>query len=147
MFRGKKRPISRVAAVLALALVVVALAACGGGSGKPDFNNKAQVFTDKGGNLTVDSKRAFVIALEANPSTGFEWTIPQKPDPKIVKFQKKQYVAPQGGAAGAPGTERFRFKALKPGQVTIKLKYAKPSTPDAADNLNYTYNVTVVAKK
>ena len=86
-----------------------------------------------------------MIALESNPSTGFAWTITEKPNAKIVKFQKKAYVRP-GGAAGAPGTERFRFKALEPGQVTITLKYAKPDAPDSPDNPNYTYNVTVKAK-
>jgi predicted secreted protein len=146
MFRGTKKPaISRLGTVVALALIVVALAACGGGSGKPDFNNKAVVYTNKGGDLTVSAKRAFVIALESNPSTGFAWTITQKPDAKIVKFQKKQYVQPKSSAVGAAGTERFRFKALKPGQATITLKYSKPDTPDAPDNLNYTYNVTVKA--
>ena len=147
MFRGMKRPaISRVGTVVALALIVVTVAACGGGSGKPDFNNKAVVFTDKGGDLTVTAKRAFVIALDANPSTGYEWTVSQKPNAKIVKFQKKAYVEPKTSAVGAVGTERFRFKAVAPGQATIKLTYSKPSEPGAAGTLNYTYNVTVKAK-
>jgi len=147
MFRGMKKPATtRVGIVVALALIVVGLAACGGGSGKPDFNNKAVVFTDKGGDLTVTAKRAFVIALESNPSTGFQWTITEKPNAKIVKFQKKAYVEPKTSAVGAAGTERFRFKAVAPGQATIKLTYSKPDAPDAPDNLNYTYNVTVKAK-
>ena len=46
MFRGMKKPASmRVGTAVALALIVVALAACGGGSGKPDFNNKAVLGT------------------------------------------------------------------------------------------------------
>ena len=147
MFPGMKKPaISRISAVVALALIVVAVAACGGGSGKPDFNNKAVTFTDKGGNLAVTAKRAFVIALESNPSTGFAWTITQKPNAKIVKFTHKQYSEPKSSALGAAGVERFRFKALKAGQATFTLKYSRPSAPDAPENLNYTYNVTVKAK-
>ncbi len=148
MFRGMKKPaITRVGIVVALALIVVTVAACGGSSSKKsDFNNNAVVYTDKGGDLTVPAKRAFVIALDANPSTGFEWKVTQEPDAKIVKFTKQAYVAPKTSAVGATGTERFRFKALTAGQTTIKLQYAKPDAPDAADNLNYTYNVTVKAK-
>jgi inhibitor of cysteine peptidase len=143
MFRGRRPAIAGITSVLAVALCVVVLAACGGGSGKPDFNNKAVVYTNKGGDLTVAVKRAFVIALDANQSTGFVWNITQKPDPKIVKFTKKAYVAPTTTVPGAPGTERFRFKAKKTGNATFTLSYARPDAPDSPDNLVYKYNVTV----
>ena len=65
---------------------------------------------------------------------------------KIVKFTHKQYSEPKSSALGAAGVERFRFKALKAGQATFTLKYSRPSAPDAPENLNYTYNVTVKAK-
>jgi predicted secreted protein len=144
MFRGKKKSaIARLGVVVALALAVVALGACGGGSDKPDFNNKAEAFTDKGGDLSVDAKRAFVIALESNPSTGYAWEMTEKPDAKIVKLAKQRYVEPKESAPGTPGTERFRFRAHEKGKTTFTLKYSRPDAPDAPDNLSYVYNVTV----
>ena len=50
---------------------------------------------------------------------------------------------PDSSAVGAPGTERFTFKAVAAGTTTIGLKYARPSDPESPDNTNDTYTVTV----
>lgn len=51
----------------------------------------------------------FVIALESNPTTGYEWQVEY--DASALRLVEHQFQ--RGGAAiGAGGTERFRFKAM-----------------------------------
>ena len=134
-------------------LAGVGLAGCGSDSKSSDSSSSTsttgksggdeQVFTQTSGSLSVTSAEQFVIALDSNPSTGFVWTVAQTPDAAVVTLEGQTYVKSDSTAMGAPGTERFTFKAVAPGSTTIGLKYARPSDPDSPDNTNTTYTVTV----
>jgi inhibitor of cysteine peptidase len=53
----------------------------------------------------------FVVALAANPTTGYQW----EPhfDAVLVQLIERILAAP-GPGIGSGGTERFRFRALGP---------------------------------
>jgi len=78
--------------------------------------------------LTVKVNEKFKIKLESNPSTGYEW-IPEY-DSEFLKLIKSKYYLPKDIgetiAAGEPGTQKFVFKALKPGETDITMNYVRP---------------------
>ena len=140
-----------VAGIVVVGLGAFGLAGCGSDSSTSSNSStstttkrdSAQVFTQAGGDLSVSKGETFVIALESNPSTGFVWTVAQAPDSAVVTLEDQTYEKPDSSAMGAPGTERFTFKAVAAGTTTIGLRYARPSDPDSPDNTNDTYTVTV----
>ncbi len=141
-----------IGGVVLAVLAGVGLAGCGSDSKSSDSSSSTtttkgggdeQVFTQTSGSLSVTSGETFVIALDSNPSTGFVWTVTQAPDAAVVALEDQTYVKSDSTAIGAPGTERFMFKAVAPGSTTIGLKYARPSDPNSPDNTNTTYTVTV----
>jgi inhibitor of cysteine peptidase len=142
---------TRVTKVAATAIVGVGLAGFGSDSSKASGSStstavkdtSAQVFTQAGGDLSVQNGETFVIELESNPSTGFVWTVAQEPDAAIVTLENQSYKKADSTVIGASGTEQFSFRAAGTGTTTIGLKYARPSDPDSPDNTNDTYTVTV----
>ncbi len=145
----------RVAPALAVvALVGVGIAGCGSDSDSSSSSSSSssstsakdggtKVFTQAGGEITVTKGETFEIVLDSNPSTGFVWTVEEKPDAAVVTLEDQAYVKPNSSAMGAPGTERFTFKAVGKGATTMALKYSRPSTPDSSENTTNAYSVNV----
>jgi inhibitor of cysteine peptidase len=88
--------------------------------------------------------KTFTIALDANATTGYNWSQTTK-DTNVVAYVDNEYVAeardPQ--VVGGGGTDTFTFKAVGKGTTTITLTYARPweSVPPAQ-----TRTITVTVK-
>jgi inhibitor of cysteine peptidase len=88
--------------------------------------------------------KTFTIALDANATTGYNWSQTIK-DTGVVAYVDNAYVAeardPQ--VVGGGGTDTFTFKAVGKGTTTITLAYARPweSVPPAQ-----TRTITVTVK-
>jgi predicted secreted protein len=87
----------------------------GGGSGKaiPTF--------EAGDSISVSDGDRFVVALEANPSTGYMWSAAANPNVTYVSSKQVQGK----DLPGAPGTQRLTFRATSPGSSTLVLDYAR----------------------
>jgi inhibitor of cysteine peptidase len=75
----------------------------------------------EGDAISVGQGDEFVIALPANPSTGYSWTAGQDAD---VTFVSSRQVA-GGSQPGASGTQELTFRATAPGASTLELAYAR----------------------
>jgi inhibitor of cysteine peptidase len=88
--------------------------------------------------------KTFTIALDANATTGYNWSQTTK-NTNVVAYVDNAYVAeardPQ--VVGGGGTDTFTFKAVGKGTTTITLAYARPweSVPPAQ-----TRTITVTVK-
>lgn len=88
--------------------------------------------------------KTFTIALDANATTGYNWSQTTK-NTNVVAYVDNAYVAeardPQ--VVGGGGTDTFTFKAVGEGTTTITLAYARPweSVPPAQ-----TRTITVTVK-
>lgn len=140
---GEKRSARpKLMVVLAAALGLVLFAAACSSGGGPD-RPKAKIIegTDTT-EITVKPDQPFVIVVESNPSTGFTWTRDDDLG-DTVKFINKKAVAPSGDEIGAPGTQRFRYRAIEDGDATITLTLSRPNEPDSPDNEIVEYQITV----
>ena len=112
-------------AAVALVAVTVAIAATLGACGGSDdggSSTSVPVFHE-GDAITVHDGQRFVIALTANPSTGYSW---QAADNDKVKYLDSKQVAGSTRAVGASGIQELRFEATATGTTTLQLAYSRP---------------------
>lgn len=103
---------------LPLCLVILALLLIFGCSG-----GEPQTYTNPATTISVKTNGEFIIALEANATTGFAWEAAF--DEALLKLVSQDYVLDEQEEemVGVGGTDHLRFKALKTGKTKIELTY------------------------
>jgi len=137
------------ASVVAFAAVV--LASCGGaeqsGVSSSTSNaptpNEAATF-GPGDAISVPTDTAFTIVLDANPTTGYQWTLTDAGDPSVVTPEGSEYRQEPDSEdmVGAGGTETWKFRSGQAGSTTLMLTYARPFAPDENPQTE-TFDITV----
>jgi inhibitor of cysteine peptidase len=100
---------------------------------------------DSGSVMNVATGDVFAVVLDANPTTGYSWSISTQPDPSMVVSLDDLFIPPSVTLPGAPGRECFRFQAAGAGQTRIGFAYARPFEPDAAPARTAEVQVSVSA--
>ncbi|MDR0822260.1 MAG: protease inhibitor I42 family protein [Endomicrobium sp.] len=83
-----------------------------------------RVYTDVGEEVKID--------LEANPTTGYSWTVSEPEKLNILEIINEQYNASkrseisEANLTGASGTQTFTFKVIKSGIDVVRFEYARP---------------------
>ena len=85
---------------------------------------------DDGRQAELGEGQVLVIALEANPSTGYGWQVEASDETLLRQIDAR--FEPTSNLLGAPGKQVFRFGAVKAGQTTLKLAYRRPWEKDAS---------------
>ena len=133
--------VRRLAGIVGLVLVVVAMsigaAAC---SDSDDSSSSSVPLFHEGDSISVDNGQEFVIALTANPSTGYTWDAAPNQN---VKYQSSRQVQASGNAIGAAGTQELMFKAVKAGSSTLDLAYARQFEGGVPPAQTTSFDVTV----
>jgi len=106
-----------LALVLISILAVSLIAGCGG----------VRTYVDPEEKIIVGIEDEFVIALDSNPTTGYDWEESYNESMLRLDEAESKYVPDEKaeGLVGAGGTQYFRFKALKAGQTEITLVYKR----------------------
>jgi inhibitor of cysteine peptidase len=101
-----------------------------------------------GGPVTLQTGDTLVVALDAQPSTGYRWETLDLQGPVLVAVGSADYlpatVAP--GTVGAPGDSVFRYQAHDVGHATLDLGYSRPFEKGVAPARTVHYDITVVAR-
>lgn len=129
-------------AALGVVLLAIALSATlVGCSGSDDggASGTVPVYHD-GDAITVDDGQQFVIALTANPSTGYSW---QAADNDKVQYLGSKQVNASNQAVGSSGTQELRFEATAAGETTLDLAYSRPFERGAPPAQTATFDVTI----
>lgn len=95
-------------------------------------------------NVTLAVGNTLTVKLGSNYSTPYRWMIDTKiGDPTIVKQTGHEFMQPTSDALGAPGTEVWTFRVLRPGTTTIVTSYVSIVGKDTKPACTYTAEVTV----
>ena len=79
-----------------------------------------------GSQVKLEQGQILVVTLESNPTTGFKWEQVVNQETVLEQVGEVEFKPIETGEpppAGAGGWEIFRFKAISPGQMTLKLIY------------------------
>lgn len=98
---------------------------------------------DSGRIVNLKPGDTFEVRLEANPSTGYGWTVsPEKNN--IVRQKSMKFV--RGGAGdvpGAGGTNVWTFEAVKAGNQKLTFNYQRPWEKSVPAVKTVSYSVIV----
>ena len=70
--------------------------------------------------------KEFVITLDANVTTGYEWQLANPIDDSLIKLVRSEYVPHKTGLVGSGGKSIWTFKAIQAGKARISYKYVRP---------------------
>jgi len=101
-----------------------------------------KTYTEPGQAINVGADQEFVIALDSNPTTGYQWQ--ESYDEAMLQFLGKTYEQGERakeGMVGAGGVEYFRFKALKKGNIEITMTYKRAWEKEFAEQKAFTINI------
>lgn len=146
----RTRPWRPVVMSTVLVLALALLAGCGGGDSKGDTKSDsggsaggsaagAGKVYGPGDTISVAEGQTFVIGLESNPTTGYEWTAAANPNATFVKSE----MVTSSTLIGAPGTQRLTFRATASGASTLTLNYARSFEPGVPPAQTQTFALTV----
>jgi inhibitor of cysteine peptidase len=94
--------------------------------------------------MTLAVGNTLIVKLGSNYTTPYRWAPEMKiGDPGILKQSSHEFVPPSSDALGAPGTEVWKFTALRPGTTTIGTSYTSFVEKDSKPACTYTADVTV----
>ena len=85
--------------------------------------------TDSGSIQNLNVGDLFVIRLEGNASTGYEWVrgAPASLEGSPLEIVKENDYQTLGTPTpGAPGEFIFRYRAIRPGTVTLEFEHRRP---------------------
>jgi len=130
----RARPWILVVVSAALLVASMGLAGCGGdddgdsggGAGGGSGSGASATVFGPGDSIRVVDGQTFVIELESNPTTGYEWTAEDNPNAEFVKSS----MVTSSTLPGAPGMQRLTFEATKTGSSTLVLNYARSFEPN-----------------
>jgi len=83
---------------------------------------------DNGSRVDLNPSEAITIRLRSNPSTGYRWRVAEIDHAVLRQVGEGVFLpaAPDlSPRPGASGREEFRFEAVGPGDMTLKLIYAR----------------------
>ena len=112
--------------VVALILAVCLIAGCGAG---------VKTYTDTEKTISVGVNQEFIIALDSNPTTGYDWE--ESHDAAMLKLVEKKYRPDEK----AGGTQYFQFKTLKTGKTSITFAYKRPWEEDIAEQKAFNIDI------
>ena len=124
----------RLLILAAVAMVVTyMLAGCVG---------EVKTYTDSGQTIDIGVNQEFVIAIGANPTTGYDWEVSL--DETILELVEKTYKLAEEAEheiVGAGGVDYFRFKALKAGEAEITMVYKRSWEEEGIAQKVFTVNI------
>lgn len=125
--------------VILSVLAVLAVAGCSSSSGSDNV-----VYTSSA-SIALKPGQQATIKLEANATTGYEWTITEQPDTKVAKVTSNKYESKTSasGMVGVGGTQVLVIQGVAKGTTTLKLEYKRSFEADQPPANTATFPITV----
>ena len=86
----------------------------------------AETHDDMTNTIKTTAGKEFVITLDANVTTGYEWQLTKPIDDSLIKLVHSEYVPDKTGLVGSGGKSIWTFKAVRSGETQISFKYIRP---------------------
>lgn len=81
---------------------------------------------DAGKTVQLAAGGSLFVRLASNPTTGYQWQEAKSGGIHLQQVGKPRYEKPADAALGAGGNQIFKYKAVRPGKVTLMFRYVRP---------------------
>jgi len=135
---------ARVARVVVFALVLALLGGCASGTGASSSGPVRVDATADGTTVELAPGAELVVALEGNPTTGFDWTVAGTLPPQLTAKSDTIESSAAPGVVGAGGTRVFAYAAAATGTGVLNLEYLRSWETTVPPEK--TFKLTVVVK-
>ena len=98
-----------------------------------------RTYTKADPSIVANSGDTFVIELEGNPTTGYEWQL--EFDPDMLELLD-QAITPASSNIGASAAQRFELRASHSGDATIRAVYKRRWQNKSIDQQTFDVKVT-----
>ncbi len=106
---------------------------------------EVKTYVDSGQTINIGVDQEFIIALGANPTTGYGWQ--ETYDETMLEMVGEKTYKPgeeaEEGVVGAGGVEYFRFRALKAGETEITLVYKRPQEASTPQHVTRVFTINI----
>jgi inhibitor of cysteine peptidase len=99
----------------------------------------SRTYTSSDKEIAVPKGESFVIELESNPTTGYDWEL--QFDQDKIKDLDRQYV-PAGEDVGGGGKKRFVLQAVKSGDASVRAIYKRAWEREPIDEKTFKIHIT-----
>lgn len=82
-----------------------------------------KIYRDPNTPIKATLGETFVVALESNPTTGYEWK--EAYDASLITLTGGPNLVPRPSSIGGGGEEQFEFQATRAGETLITLNYKR----------------------
>lgn len=117
----------------------------GDDTANPDLPDSLEITEeDNGKSFVIAQGGSIILALEANPSTGYSWELNDQ-DPEASLLQQEgepEFTSNDPDAAGAGGTITYTFLAADAGEMKVSFIYLGPDVQEAPTK-TFEFNLTV----
>ena len=103
----------------------------------------AEAHDDMTNTIKTTAGKEFVITLDANVTTGYEWQLTKPIDDSLIKLVHSEYVPDKTGLVGSGGKSIWTFKAVRSGKTQISFKYIRPWEKDTPPVKEAAYIVAI----
>ena len=126
---------SQFAFALVMSILVLLLTSCAGTTSLSGSDNGKDVQVHVGDEVD--------IALDSNPTTGFDWAIDKSND-SLLTLKESDYSS-SSNAIGSGGTRTFKFVAKSAGTITLQLKYWRSFEGDRSVTQRFAVTIQIQA--
>ena len=95
--------------------------------------------------INATAGKDFVITLDANATTGYEWQLANSIDNNLIEFVGSEYIPNKTDLVGSGGRSVWTFKAVQTGKTQISFKYIRSWEKDVPPAKETTYSVNIQA--
>ncbi len=95
---------------------------------------------DAGAPIDVAAGDWLAVELDANPSTGYQWLVTAS-DGAVLRLLPESGFTASAEMPGAPGMQRFVFRALTPGTVSLQIGEFPPGAAEPDKTLEFAVTV------
>lgn len=99
--------------------------------------------SDNGKTITVHVGDEIDIALDSNPTTGYQWAI-DKNNETLLTFKQSDYSA-SSNLIGSGWTQTLKFVAKSAGSVNLQLKYWRSFEGDKSISQRFAVTIQIQA--
>jgi predicted secreted protein len=130
-------------------IVLLALSSCAqcNQTGQSPMINPSHNMTltekDNGTQVQVSNGDIVTLRLEAIPGTGYSWQIAENKPDLLKPLGKPEYEESKSKLIGGVEHQIFRFKAVSPGTVILKLLYFREWEKGKAPEKSYQVTVEI----